>query len=213
MQKQFRRKLLTMVVLCSMLAVGGTVPASAAEQPVPATISATMAVSASQVGFRLLDSDVHERTYLEMLVKAYDSGSLTEWKSALADRTRVNDKITRQVIIQEGDVRLVDRTRVNDELSSGGEFTVTLPDSVTTKDGKLSINIKDGKTVEVVPCTSTISAEDKVLNEKISKLYSEFTEAVSSSNEAAIKKILPQILDDYRAQTAKMEQGLNKVEK
>lgn len=214
MKNSLRRRLLVMVVLCTMLATGGTLSAFAAEEDEMIESADIISSSVLPMDCNLLNSEVHEQNYLKMLAKAYDPDSLTEWEDAFADRTRVTDKIKEQIVKSididniKTEIITVDGEEIAHDLniSEAAPLVINGKDAVKLEQLELETigEVSHDGVIESGMCSVNV---DKEMSKKLT-LYKEFADAVSSSNEEELKKILPQILDDYRAQTDKMEQGL-----
>lgn len=146
----------------------------------------------------LLNSDVHQKAYLTYLVNEYDPGSMEKWNEAFADRLKaVAEMPEKQFIVSDGESK--------PKFIAG---PLSPPEKTINK--MIRIESKDG--IKLPPVRkifdNNLSPEDreKMIEEAKAEadLQSKFEKAVESGDAAAIKELLPKILESYKKATQHM---------
>lgn len=140
----------------------------------------------------MMFSEVHQQRYLTYLVKEFDPEALPDWEKAFADRKAALDEFEQML------------------KSTQGNIEVSLPEGTSVQKGEVKIEMEPGQLGEENKffSISTFKSADKVQLDARIQVQKEFEDAVTKNDPAAIKNVLPKVLDDYRQGT---EDRLNTV--
>ncbi|MEN6390157.1 MAG: hypothetical protein ABFD04_07035 [Syntrophomonas sp.] len=136
----------------------------------------------------MMFSEAHQQRYLTYLVKEFGPEALPDWEKAFADRKAASDKFGQMVE------------------SAQGSIEVTLPEGSSVQKGEVKIEMEPGQAGEGNKCfsISSFNAADKTQLDARMQVQKEFEDAVAKNDPAAIKNVLPKVLDDYRQGTEDM---------
>lgn len=199
----------------------------------------TPAVSVGQpgkmnVGFSSLVTSAHERNYLKLIVGQYAPDSLNEWKQALEDRKQAESEMPKpynETITDTGKTSTMklngavvapdgsgsDNEKLSDQASPSGavEGNLSPPKDengnvIFEKSSNLAdpeTGAPDGEVREGNESTTAIKIE---LPESVQR-QQKLDEAIEADDAATIKSLLPDMLNDYKVETAKIHELAKKL--
>jgi hypothetical protein len=152
----------------------------------------------------LLQNPAHERNYLLLLVKAYAPGSVEDWKVALEERKRVESDMPKPPLLEKKMILQKDMPTGDGKM----ELRQGVPaDGVQVgEDGanfRIGLNKDDMKEI-MVPGQLKDDIIKKELPEDL-KLQEDLAKAVEAGDDAAIKELMPKLLEAYIKQTADLK--------
>jgi hypothetical protein len=194
--------------------VDKTIPVSAVKS-VPA-LALGRVYMATQTGFGLLSNPVHERNYLKLMVKAYAADSEQAWDEALEARKQAEAQFSKSLKIRlesalpggqipesETVVITKDKPLVGEsttkEVQVGDKklhFTFIQKNIAETQNNPLGVPFQDGILHEEQAVTMEASPQ--------AQLQGDFSKAVDAGDAAAIKELLPKLLEEYKQTTDKI---------
>lgn len=211
---------------------GKTAPATltlSAVSALPGTVAAVapaLSVHVGGIGAGLLMTPAHERNYLRLLAETYTPDDAAKWREALAERKQA------EADFADAMAKLAPKP-VKIEASSEGvrlEASPVLPPLPELKEGKLSVSgsavalptasfqLKTLPAGEKAPETGNqvftydVKGTDAIKWEELElpasvKLQHELTAAVEADDADKIRELLPQLLDQYREYTKKLQES------
>ncbi|MFZ5645847.1 MAG: hypothetical protein ACOY46_20000 [Bacillota bacterium] len=200
--KKSKKLVAMLVLLVSTVFVFNAMPVLAAGQPEDKPVlkgieDRVIFISPSPI----LASDVHHQAYLTYLVMDYMPDSIEQWKEAFAERKGVMAKMpkpavgVKKILMKKGDGEPAAPVKIkkSEPAISGGDKQVFI------RKGMLNMTGPDEKTAEEIKASA--------------ELREEFESAVESGDAEDIKKVLPQLLEDYKRITAGMAEFVEKTQK
>lgn len=181
------RRIVSVALLLALVSSGGwTFNCQASEEAGPETkgvLTVTMAASCD-----MMFSDVHQQRYLTYLVKEFDPQALPDWEKAFADRKAASE-LFEQVV-----------------KSTQGTVAVCLSGGTSVQTGEVKVEVEPGQSGEGNKffSVSSFSASDKPQFDARLQVQKEFESAVEKNDPAAIKNVLPKVLEEYRQGTQDM---------
>lgn len=192
-------------------------------EPKPGLSIRTTAAVAS--GFGLLSNPVHERSYLELLVKTYAPDSEQAWNTAFEERKLAQQKLGTTINIHFETKSPVDHTErepfivrmrqlpedgqlQSKEASTGDklqQIKIFTMDKTVVQDTyhiPSDVPFPDG-IMRALPATLEASPH--------AKLQEEFTQAIESRDKASILLVLPKLLDNYKETTRMMLESIERL--
>jgi hypothetical protein len=187
------------------------------------SIRTTAAVAS---GFGLLSNPVHERSYLELLVKTYAPDSEQAWNTAFEERKLAQQKLGATINIhfetkspvghterepfivrmrqlpEDGQLQLSKEAVVGDKLQQIKIFTMDKTVVQDTYHVPSDVPFPDG-IMRALPATLEASPQ--------AKLQEEFAQAIESRDKASILLVLPKLLDNYQETTRMMLESIERL--
>ncbi|OXM85133.1 hypothetical protein [Paenibacillus rigui] len=234
MVKNWKNTAMAALMLALALGSGGAASAQTADGQQAAaetkSVAAVKAIEGKQAGkvwishaFGMLGGPVHEQQYIKLLVKAYAPETGKEWAAALEERKSVEQKLAKPILItttaSQEQGQPADEKQQLFISSKPDTLTSVLPEKTDAEsvgeaegttdpmpDGTLRMKrifiSKDAKAVEPDMVLEDVTAFPAEV-----KLNLEFTKAVEAEDAAALKTLLPQLLEQYKQQTAELSKA------
>ncbi|PYI50734.1 hypothetical protein [Paenibacillus flagellatus] len=154
----------------------------------------------------LMMTPAHQRHYWKLLVDAYAPDLAAAWGQALEERKQVEATIPKAepISVHVSDIK---ELQPADEMKKPivEHKLQPLPEAGTREKGVGEIRFEKSNAVEAVPAIM-----DKEPPAPIARQI-KLSEAVEAGDAQAIRDLLPQLLDDYRKQTAELKERLAKL--
>ncbi|WP_377471843.1 hypothetical protein [Paenibacillus chartarius] len=151
---------------------------------------------------RLLLNPVHERTYLQLLVQAYDPERAGEWQAALDERKQVESEMpkpqlgTKQIVLKH---------------PAAGQEGVGVPLRIEIKHDDLHSLPQQPQPFKLPELGANGEFDVKVELPAELKLQEDLAKALEAGDTDAVKELLPQLLDSYRKMTSELKQLAEKL--
>ncbi|MCP1310186.1 hypothetical protein [Paenibacillus tyrfis] len=211
----------TLLLATAFGAVGSAAAETAAE--LPAAVPAQKVEGAKRVGVHrlngmLLQQPAHERAYLKLLAKTYAPESVEAWNQAIAERQEVEkempklpamltvtrkDKadsdakddagLSKDAVGKEGPVKIRVLDTVNKENISAQPLRVEILTDGAAAEGQKTIGVALADDIMIAGPSEEMKRQEAL------------AEAAEAGNGEAIRGLLPQLLDDYRKETAELK--------
>jgi|GEM_PF-5430584 len=195
---------------------GGTEPNTASEVTAPALTASKLNVVRIAPAMGLLSGPAHEQQYLKMLVKTYAPESEAEWTEAMNERKQVQQSLPQTLTLKKASA-----VGGEDQPSDKSEPVlfinkVTAADAVpalkaeTISAGE-AVQIEEGKTMKRIILPKTSAAADDIIKKDMEtfqaqlKLQNDLANALEADDADQVKTLLPQLLEQYKGQTAEMK--------
>ena len=157
---------------------------------------------------QVLGSAAHQRHYWKLLAAVYTPELSKDWEKALEERKEVESSFQAKITISHAPInnQTIVLNDANASMLTEKSVTITVSDAgKTLRLGKKPINSEvkedDNGTVTIV------RAE---LSEEMKRMQA-FHSAVENGDEEAIRKLLPELLEDYRKQTETLKADIKKL--
>lgn len=195
---------------------GGTESVSTTEAAVPALSASKLNVVRLAPAMGLLSNPAHEQQYLKMLVKSYAPESEAEWTEAINERKQVQQSLPQAVTITKAlaagtedrpsdgskPVLFINKSSVTDAVPAEKAEPVT--------DGA-AVQTEAGKTVKRIILPKNSGAADDIIKKDMEalqtqlKLQNDLAQALEADDADQVKALLPQLLEQYKGQTAELK--------
>jgi hypothetical protein len=231
-----------LLLLSLTMGMAGSAAAESASEAVPKKdqamrVTAANAVSSlslggvfmnHSVGLGLLGNPVHERNYLKLLVKAYTPDSEQAWNGAFEERKQAEAQFTKTLTIRtlpalpDGQLPASEAVQITTEKPLNGDSATK---EIKIGDNKVHVTFIQKDLAAVTDAQYSpvgITPPDGIINgmstvtavaSPEAKLQGDFSKAVDAGDAAAIKELLPKLLEDYKQSTAKMNESIEQYKK
>lgn len=181
--------------------------------------AAGMMSIAPAMGMGLLSNPVHEQQYIKMLVKAYAPETEQQWTDAIQERKQVEQKLTKPMMLIKmaaaKDGQSSDEAQaITDAVKMEAVFAVPAEKLEAAKEGAAEGGQdQPAKTViakrVILPnkseAANVIMTKDMNVLTAGLKLQNDIAQAVEAGDGAQMKELLPQLLEQYKEQTAQLK--------